>query len=93
MKSRTAQEVLGLSIEARTVRELCERRDAPNYLVLNAPVDGFSGIEWSLPADIGSGRQSLFLYDCHELQKWKRPALGRPFLASPSCAYIARQTT
>jgi len=51
-------------IDARLVHGLCERRDGPDYLVLNAPVEGYDGIEWHLPADIGQGRQSLFLSDC-----------------------------
>ena len=51
-------------IDARYVRALCERPGGPDYLVLNARVDGYSGIEWPLPPDIGPGRQSLFLFPC-----------------------------
>jgi len=51
-------------IDARLARELCGRQDGPDYLVLNASVDGYSGIEWPLPPEIGSGRQSLFLFAC-----------------------------
>jgi hypothetical protein len=54
-------------IDVRPARELCARRDGPDYLVLNARIDGYSVIEWSLPPDIGPGRQSLFLYSCLEL--------------------------
>ena len=54
-------------IDARPARELCERRDGPDYLVLNARMDGYAAIEWSLPPDIGPGRQSLFLVACREL--------------------------
>ena len=51
-------------IDARPVRELCARQGGPDYLVLNARIDGYSGIEWALPPEFGPGRQSLFLYDC-----------------------------
>lgn len=54
-------------IDARPARELCERRNGPDYLVLNARVDGYDGIEWPLPPVIGPYRQSLFLYACSEL--------------------------
>jgi hypothetical protein len=54
-------------IDARPARDLCGRRDGPDYLVLNARVDGHSGIEWPLPPEIGPGRQSLFLFSCREL--------------------------
>ena len=54
-------------IDVRPARELCERRDGPGYLVLSAPIEGYSGIEWLLPADLGQGGQSLFLYDCRPL--------------------------
>lgn len=54
-------------IDARHARALCGRQDGPDYLVLNARVDGYSGIEWPLPPDIGPGRQSLFLFACRAL--------------------------
>ena len=53
-------------IDARPARELCEWRDGPDYLVLNARVDGYTAVEWPLPPEIGPGRQSLFLYACRE---------------------------
>jgi len=53
-------------IDARPARELCNRQDGPDYLVLNARIDGRNGIEWPLPPDIGSGR-SLFLYACGDI--------------------------
>jgi len=69
-------------IDARPARELCARRDGPDYLVLNARIDGYGTIEWPLPADIGPGRQSLFLYSCSTLagnEKGRREA-GLPLL-------------
>ena len=54
-------------IDARPARELCGRPGGPDYLVLNARIDGYRAIEWPLPADIGPGRQSLFLIACREL--------------------------
>jgi hypothetical protein len=54
-------------IDARSVGELCKRQDGPDYVVLNARIDGYAAIEWSLPPAIGPGRQSLFLYACREL--------------------------
>ena len=56
-------------IEVRPARELCERPDGPDYLVLNARVAGYDGIEWPLPPDFGPGRRSLFLYACGELAR------------------------
>lgn len=47
-------------------RGLCARREGPDYLVLNARVDGYVAIEWPLPSAIGPGRRSLFLYACRE---------------------------
>jgi hypothetical protein len=64
-------------IESRPARELCERRDAPDYLVLNARIDGYATIEWPLPPAIGPGKQSLFLYSCRDLvrnEKGRREA-------------------
>jgi hypothetical protein len=52
-------------IDARPARELCNRQDAPDYLVLNARIDGHTAIEWPLPQEFGSGR-SLFLQACAE---------------------------
>jgi hypothetical protein len=54
-------------IDANPARALCDRNDGPDYLVLNARIDGYVAIEWPLPPDIGPGRQSLFLYPCREL--------------------------
>ncbi len=56
-------------IDARPARELCERRDGPDYLVLNARIDGYRAMEWPLPPEIGPGRQSLFLYACREFSR------------------------
>jgi len=56
-------------IEARPARELCERKDGPDYVVLNARVNGYPALEWLLPSEIGPGRQSLFLYSCRDLAK------------------------
>jgi hypothetical protein len=50
----------------RPARELCNRQDGPDYLVLNARVEGYAAVEWPLPPEIGPGRQSLFLYACRE---------------------------
>jgi len=50
-------------IEVRPARELCDRQDGPDYLVLNSRIEGHDGIEWPLPPEIGSGR-SLFLHAC-----------------------------
>jgi hypothetical protein len=54
-------------IDARPARELCDRHDGPDYLVLNARIEGYPAIEWPLPPEIGPGRQSLFLYDCRDV--------------------------
>jgi hypothetical protein len=51
-------------IEERFAREVCERRDGPDYLVLNARIDGHSAIEWPLPPEVGPGAQSLYLFAC-----------------------------
>ena len=51
-------------IDARRVREMCEREDGPDYLVLNAVVEGHAAVEWRLPAELEPGRQSLYLYAC-----------------------------
>jgi hypothetical protein len=51
-------------IDVRPVRALCERQDGPDYLVLNGRIEGHAAREWQMPADIGPGRQSLFLYAC-----------------------------
>ena len=51
-------------IAPQFARGLCARLVGPDYLVLNASVDGYAAIEWPLPPDIGPGRRSLFLYDC-----------------------------
>jgi len=51
-------------IDLVPARELCVRNDGPDYLVLNARIDGYRSTEWRLPPEIGPGRQSLFLYDC-----------------------------
>jgi hypothetical protein len=64
-------------IEARPARGLCGRSDAPDYLVLNARIEGYAAIEWPLPPAIGPGKQSLFLYACRELagnEKGRREA-------------------
>ena len=53
-------------IDARPARDLCARGDGPDYLVLNARIDGYSTVEWPLPPAIGPGRQSLFLYACRQ---------------------------
>lgn len=54
-------------IDARPARELCNRQDGPDYLVLNARIEGYPATEWPLPPEIGPGRQSLFLYDCRDV--------------------------
>ena len=59
-------EQLACRINARPARELCNREGGPNYLVLNARVNGYDALEWPLPSGIGPGRQSLFLYSCRE---------------------------
>jgi len=54
-------------IDVRPARVLCQRRDGPDYLVLNARINGYPTVEWPLPPEIGPGRQSLFLYACQTL--------------------------
>jgi hypothetical protein len=54
-------------IDVRPARVLCQRRDGPDYLVLNARVDGYTALEWPLPPEMGPGRQALFLYACNTL--------------------------
>jgi hypothetical protein len=66
----------GCRIDARPARGLCGRRDGPDYLVLNARIDGPATVEWPLPAEFGPGRQSLFLYDCRELARNEKGRLG-----------------
>ena len=64
-------------IDARPAAALCKRQDGPDYLVLNARIDGYAAIEWPLPPDIGPGRQSLFLHACGDLagnEKGRREA-------------------
>jgi hypothetical protein len=78
-------------IDARPGRELCERRDAPDYLVLNARIDGHVAIEWHLPAEIGPGRQSLFLYSCRVLARIKKAGAQSGFSMQPFSAYTERQ--
>jgi|CXWL01.1.fsa_nt_gi hypothetical protein len=56
-------------IAPQFARGLCARREGPDYLVLNASVDGYAAIEWPLPPAIGPGRRSLFLYDCRAFGK------------------------
>lgn len=54
-------------IDLRPARDLCNRQDGPDYLVLNARIDGRTAIEWPLPPEIGPGSQSLFLYACRDI--------------------------
>ena len=54
-------------IDVRPARELCARQDGPDYLVLNARIDGHTAVEWPLPPEIGPGRQSLFLFACGDI--------------------------
>jgi hypothetical protein len=54
-------------IDLRPARDLCNRQDGPDYLVLNAPIEGHTAVEWPLPPQIGPGRQSLFLYACRDI--------------------------
>lgn len=63
----SSEQAQACRIDARPVRAMCERKDGPDYLVLNAPVEGYATVEWPLPAEIGPGRQSLFLYACHAI--------------------------
>jgi len=51
-------------IDARPARELCARQDGPDYLVLNARIDGYDAVEWTLPPESGLGSKSLLLYAC-----------------------------
>lgn len=54
-------------IDVRPARELCDRAGGPDYLVLNARIEGYAAMEWPLPQDIGPGRRSLFLYACNKV--------------------------
>ena len=54
-------------IDSRSVRALCEQPGGPDYVVLNAPIEGRKIAEWFLPAEIGPGRQMLHLYACRDL--------------------------
>jgi hypothetical protein len=54
-------------IDARVARELCDRAGGPDYLVLNARIEGYATVQWPLPPDIGPGRRVLFLYACNDL--------------------------
>jgi hypothetical protein len=54
----------GCRIAAEPARALCERRDGPDYLVLNARIDGYAADEWAMPPAFGPGRQVLYLYPC-----------------------------
>jgi hypothetical protein len=54
-------------IEPRSVRALCEQSGGPDYVVLNAPIEGRKMAEWLLPPGIGPGRQMLHLYACRDL--------------------------
>jgi hypothetical protein len=54
-------------IDPQAVRALCELPDGPDYAVLNARLDGPAPVEWSLPPEIGPGRQTLYLYSCRDL--------------------------
>ena len=78
-------------IDARPARELCERRDAPDYLVLNARIEGHAAIEWRLPPEIGPGRQSLFLYPCKALAGSKKAGARAASFISHLFSYTDRQ--
>lgn len=65
-------------IDARLARELCVHQRGPDFLVLNARIDGHAGIEWPLPPEIGPGRQSLFLYACSPFRADEKKAGARP---------------
>jgi len=54
-------------IELRPARALCERRGAPDYLVLHARIEGRGSVEWPLAPGILPGVLSLHLYSCSDL--------------------------
>jgi hypothetical protein len=54
-------------IDQRVARGLCNRPDGPDYLVLNARIDGRNAIEWRMPPEVTPGNPSLFLYACRDL--------------------------
>jgi hypothetical protein len=53
-------------IAFRAAQALCERNDRPDYLVLHAPVEGRTGLQWRIPAALGA---PLNLYRCDDLSK------------------------
>ena len=79
-------------IDARPARGLCDRPGGPDYLVLNARIDGYAALEWPLPAEIRPGRQSLFLYACRALTANEKAGARPAFLVLPGRAYSERQT-
>lgn len=55
------------SIEPQRARALCERRDGPDYLVLDSRINGQASIDWPLPAGVLPGVQHLHLFSCRDL--------------------------
>ena len=55
------------SIDVHPARAMCARNDGPDYLILNARIEGHAAVEWPLPPEIGPAGQALFLYTCSEL--------------------------
>lgn len=51
-------------IEGRLVQELCDRADAPDFLVLGAPTQRPLLAARELPPALGPGRQQALLYRC-----------------------------
>ena len=60
-------DTLNCRIDLPPARAMCERKDGPDYLILNARIEGHATVEWPLPAELGPGRQALYLYACSEL--------------------------
>lgn len=56
----------GCRIALEPARTLCARPDGPDYLVLDAPIEGRPGLAWAVPAALGP---SLHLYPCPGLRK------------------------
>jgi hypothetical protein len=54
-------------IDPQLVRALCELADGPDYVVLNARIEGTAAVEWRMPPEIGPGRQALYLHACRDL--------------------------
>ncbi len=58
------------AIEPALARQLCARSDAPDALIVNAPIHGAAGgLEWRLPGALQAGPPSRWLYRCTEIER------------------------